>query len=89
MAAQHDMSADIKLAEQNASSITLGIDGAPHDPQKLTAMLRKRGWGQAMMLKPTERHTRADQRRTEASVASSRSSARNRPSPSCACSCAA
>ena len=27
MAAQHDMSADIKLAEQNASSITLGIDG--------------------------------------------------------------
>ena len=43
MAAQHDMSADIKLAEQNASSITLGIDGAPHDLQKLTAMLRKRG----------------------------------------------
>ena len=43
MAAQHDMSADIKLAEQNASSIGLGIDGAPHDLQKLTAMLRKRG----------------------------------------------
>ena len=43
MAAQHDMSADIKLAEQNASSIGLGIDGAPHDPQKLTKMLREHG----------------------------------------------
>ena len=43
MAAQHDMSADIKLAEQNASSIRLGIDGAPHDPQKLTKMLREHG----------------------------------------------
>ena len=49
MAAQHDMSADIKLAEQNASSITLGIDGAPHDPQKLTAMLRKHGMTQTVI----------------------------------------
>ena len=42
MAAQHDMSADIKLAEQNASSIRLGIDGRRR-PAKLTAMLRKHG----------------------------------------------
>ena len=49
MAAQHDMSADIKLAEQNASSITLGIDGAPHDPQKLTKMLRKHGMAQTVI----------------------------------------
>ena len=49
MAAQHDMSADIKLAEQNASSITLGIDGAPHDPQKLTKMLREHGMTQTVI----------------------------------------
>ena len=49
MAAQHDMSADIKLAEQNASSIILGIEGAPHDPQKLTAMLREHGMAQTVI----------------------------------------
>ena len=43
MAAQTDMSADIALAEQHASSITLGLDGAPHDLGKLTDMLRAHG----------------------------------------------